>query len=78
MKSSGNTILITGGTSGIGLAFARQFIKDDNRVIVCGRRAGRLEQIAKELPGIVTKMCDVANASQRQELCTWVLITIPH
>jgi uncharacterized oxidoreductase len=47
MKLSGNTILITGGSSGIGLAFAERFIKAGNKVIVCGRRENVLQN-AKE------------------------------
>ncbi|MBA2939515.1 SDR family NAD(P)-dependent oxidoreductase [Paenibacillus sp. CGMCC 1.16610] len=43
MKLSGNTILITGGGSGIGLAFAERFIKAGNTVIVCGRRESVLQ-----------------------------------
>ena len=39
MNTSGNTILITGGGTGIGLGLAERFLKDDNTVIICGRRA---------------------------------------
>jgi len=45
MKLSGNTILITGGNAGIGLAFAERFIKAGNKVIVCGRREGVLHKV---------------------------------
>jgi len=44
---TGNTILITGGRTGIGLAFAEHFLKADNEVIICGRREEALQQ-AKE------------------------------
>jgi short-subunit dehydrogenase involved in D-alanine esterification of teichoic acids len=37
MNLSGNTILITGGASGIGLAFAERFLKNGNEVIIVGR-----------------------------------------
>lgn len=72
MNIKGNTILITGGTSGIGLAFAEEFIKEGNQVIVTGRRANRLEEIKKKFPAIITKVSDVANAAQRVELAEWV------
>ena len=72
MNITGNTILITGGTSGIGLAFAEEFIKEGNQVIITGRRADRLEAIKKSLPGIVTKVSDVADAAQRTELAEWI------
>lgn len=77
MQTSGNTILITGATSGIGQAFAEQFIREGNTVIVCGRRAERLEQIKEKHPGIVTKVCDIANSGEREDLCTWVLQHFP-
>ena len=38
MKITGNTILITGGATGIGLELAKEFIARGNAVIVCGRR----------------------------------------
>ena len=72
MKTTGNTILITGGTSGIGLAFAEEFIKDGNKVIITGRRADRLEAIEKKFPGIVTKVSDLADIAQRIELTEWI------
>lgn len=49
MKLSGNTILITGGNAGIGLAFAERFTKAGNKVIVCGRREATLHG-AKKTP----------------------------
>ncbi|MEO0373282.1 MAG: SDR family NAD(P)-dependent oxidoreductase, partial [Cyanobacteria bacterium P01_A01_bin.17] len=36
MKTTGNTVLITGGSSGIGLAIAKAFLKLNNQVIICG------------------------------------------
>ena len=39
MKMTGNTILVTGGTSGIGLGLALRFHQADNKVIVAGRRS---------------------------------------
>ncbi len=77
MQTSGNTILITGGTSGIGLAFAKQFLQEGSKVIICGRRADRLAQIAADNPGIITKQCDITDASQRENLCNWALQHYP-
>src|SRR6266536_2555605 len=45
MQTTKNTILITGGTSGIGLAFAKEFVRLKNTVIICGRRENRLKTI---------------------------------
>lgn len=72
MNITGNTILITGGTSGIGLAFAEEFIKQGNKVIITGRRADRLNAIKNRLPEIVIKESDVADPAQRIELAAWI------
>jgi uncharacterized oxidoreductase len=72
MNISGNTILITGGTSGIGLAFAEEFLKEGNKVIITGRREDKLNEIKDRLPEIVIKVSDVADAAQRIELAKWV------
>lgn len=78
MNLSGNTILITGGTSGIGLAFAEQFLLQGSNVIICGRRTERLEQIKQKYTSIITKECDVADSSQREELANWVINNYPN
>ncbi|WP_242138541.1 SDR family oxidoreductase [Sphingomonas sp. TREG-RG-20F-R18-01] len=63
MKMTDNTILITGGGSGIGRALAEQFHARGNHVIVAGRRAEPLEALARDLPGIATALLDVADAA---------------
>ncbi|MEJ2800842.1 short-subunit dehydrogenase involved in D-alanine esterification of teichoic acids [Comamonas sp. BIGb0124] len=62
MKTSGNTILITGSTSGIGLGLAIRFHQAGNKVIVAGRRKALLEQITTDHPGIEAIELDVADA----------------
>lgn len=61
MDISGNTIFVPGGTGGIGLALALALRAKGNTVIVGGRRAGRLERIAAEHPGLDTVRIDVAD-----------------
>jgi len=77
MQLSHNTILITGGTSGIGLAFAKEFKQRDNTVIICGRRQEKLEEIMLQHPGIITRVCDVADEREREELVEWLVTNYP-
>lgn len=61
MNLSGNTILITGGGSGIGLALAKEFLQRDNLVIICGRDAGRLHAAKKKFQSLEIIQCDISN-----------------
>lgn len=61
MKTTGNTIFITGGTSGLGLGLALRWQELGNTVIIGGRRKELLDQIATEHPGIGTVELDVAD-----------------
>ena len=72
MKLSNNKILITGGGSGIGLGLAERFIKENNTVIICGRREETLKEAAVKYPSVVTKVCDLSDEQQRAELFKWV------
>ncbi|WP_123042501.1 SDR family oxidoreductase [Cohnella candidum] len=77
MKLSGNTILITGGSAGIGLAFAERFIKAGNTVIVTGRRESVLENAKEKLPSLITRVSDVSVKSERVALFDWVTANHP-
>ncbi len=68
MQLSGNTILLTGGSSGIGLALAERFVKAGNQVVVTGRRASALEEVRRKLPSVVTEVSDSGSASDRERL----------
>ena len=77
MNTSGNTLLITGGTSGIGLAFAEEFLRLGNKGIICGRREDRLIALQQQHPGLIVKKCDVAVAADREELYNWIIKNHP-
>lgn len=72
MKLSGNKILITGGASGIGFGMAERFIIENNTVIVCGRRQSALDEAAHKFPSIITRQCDLASATDREQLYQWI------
>src|SRR6187401_169776 len=71
MKLSGNTILITGGASGIGLAMAKRFLERGNEVIICGRRDDKLAEAQMEFPGLHIRVADVSTADGRAALAVW-------
>ncbi|MFZ1322088.1 MAG: SDR family NAD(P)-dependent oxidoreductase [Ignavibacteria bacterium] len=72
MKLSNNKILITGGGSGIGLALAERFLKENNSVIICGRRETVLKEASEKFPSLITKTCDISDATGREELYKWI------
>jgi uncharacterized oxidoreductase len=59
MKTTGNTILVIGGTSGIGRGLAEAFHDLGNQVIVTGRRPGKLREITASRPDIVCLELDL-------------------
>jgi DHA1 family tetracycline resistance protein-like MFS transporter/uncharacterized oxidoreductase len=77
MKITDNTILITGGGSGIGLALAKTFSRRENTVIICGRNPPKLEAVRKEEPGVITFVCDIANDQEQQNLINSVMQEYP-
>jgi uncharacterized oxidoreductase len=77
MQTSGNTILITGGATGIGLALAEAFVAAGNEVLICGRREERLREAQARVPQLHTRCCDLACEPGREALFNWVAAEFP-
>ncbi len=73
MQHSGNTILVTGGASGIGRALAEAFLADGNQVIIAGRRQDKLDQAAAAHPGLHTAVLDIADAQDIERFAQQLL-----
>jgi uncharacterized oxidoreductase len=77
MNLSHNTILLTGGATGIGLALAQRFARAGSQVIICGRRADKLREARQQVPGLHFYECDLAQAADRAELVRRVVTDFP-
>ena len=77
MKLVHRTVLITGGTSGIGLELARQLLQRGNTVVVTGRDQVKLANVAQALPGIHTFQSDVSDPEAIMALHEAVLSRFP-
>lgn len=68
MKTTGNTILITGGSAGIGFEFAKAFSAKGNHVIITGRNEERLQKAAAQLDNVTPIVFDVVNRADTDRL----------
>lgn len=77
MKMNGNTVLVTGGASGIGLAIAIRFLAAGNDVLICGRREDKLREASLQHPQLKTFVCDLSREAGRRELVRWSTSEFP-
>lgn len=77
MNLTGNTILITGGGTGIGRALAEALHQAGNRVIVAGRRQSVLQNVATSNPGIEFASLDVQNPRDLASFASEILLEYP-
>jgi uncharacterized oxidoreductase len=77
MELSNRTVLVTGGTSGIGLGIAEAFYQTKSKVIICGRSREKLSEVKEKFPGVEVLRCDVGDPLQREKLAEEVLRSFP-
>jgi uncharacterized oxidoreductase len=77
MQISHNTIIITGGGSGIGQALAEKFHAAGNQVIIAGRNQSRLDAVAAANPGMVGIKFDIADVASIQAFAVRIMADYP-
>lgn len=77
MKLTGNTVLITGGSSGIGFELAAELLKRANTVIITGRDQSHLDAARAKAPGLNTIKSDVGDPSAVRDLFQKVITQYP-
>jgi uncharacterized oxidoreductase len=77
MKLEGRTVLITGGTSGIGFELAKQLMARGNTVLITGRDPLKIAEAKSGLPGVYTFQSDAANPEDIRSLRERVLMQFP-
>jgi dehydrogenase/reductase SDR family protein 4 len=65
----GKVAIVTGASRGIGRAIAETFVREGARVVICGRKADALEQVAREIgPSVLPIACHVGRSDQIQAM----------
>lgn len=77
MNLKNNTILITGGSSGLGFEFTKQLLAMGNTVIITGRNQAKLDQTKKQFPNVHIFQSDVSEAKSITELYKKVIASFP-
>ncbi|MFC4687451.1 SDR family oxidoreductase [Epilithonimonas pallida] len=77
MKTTNNTVLISGGSAGIGLEIAKLLSEKGNKVIITGRNEVRLQQAASQLKNVSTIVSDVSNVEDVENLVSQIKSEFP-
>lgn len=77
MELGGNTVLITGGASGIGFGLAERLLAAGSEVLVCGRSEERLREAKEKHPRLHTRICDLSREADRAALADWASREFP-
>jgi uncharacterized oxidoreductase len=77
MNLGSNTVLVSGGASGIGLALAVRFLEAGSRVIVCGRRKSKLAEVQQRYPAVDVRAVDLSRPEERVALRDWAVAAYP-
>ncbi|WP_080054970.1 SDR family oxidoreductase [Spirosoma aerolatum] len=77
MKTTQNTVLITGGSAGIGFEIAKLFDQKGNHVIITGRDENRLKKAAAQLQNVTAIVSDVTNEADVNRLVNQLYADFP-
>lgn len=77
MEILNSTIVVTGGSSGLGLEMCRQFIAKGNKVITCSRSLEKLQKAQKQLPDLIIYQCDIGKTSECEDFAKWLHVNHP-
>ena len=77
MQISGNTILVTGGNSGLGRRFAEEFARRGNKVIITGRKQATIDEVVAANPGMKGYALDVQDTQAIRDFAARVTAEHP-
>lgn len=72
MNLKGNTVVITGGSSGIGFELAKVLTENENQVIICGRSLKKLDKARELVPSLQIFQCDLSKSPERKRFTNWI------